>query len=55
MRDAFGDSHKMLGEESVLPGMNASMQALESMLALNDAEYLWIVDPIDGTWVAQHL
>ncbi len=38
--------HQILGEEGVEPGAEASKQALEAM---KDAEYLWIVDPIDGT------
>ncbi|RUS46581.1 inositol monophosphatase [Cohnella sp. AR92] len=39
-------THSFLGEEGVEPGPEASAQALERM---SDAEYLWIVDPIDGT------
>jgi myo-inositol-1(or 4)-monophosphatase len=39
-------SHEVLGEEGVEPGPEASRQALE---AVKDADYLWIVDPIDGT------
>ncbi|UJF32778.1 inositol monophosphatase family protein [Paenibacillus hexagrammi] len=39
-------SHSFLGEEGVEPGPAASAKALE---AASDAEYLWIVDPIDGT------
>ncbi|OXM84965.1 inositol monophosphatase family protein [Paenibacillus rigui] len=38
--------HSILGEEGVEPGPLASQQALEAM---SDAEYLWIVDPLDGT------
>lgn len=38
--------HAFLGEEGVEPGPQASAQALHSV---KDAEYLWIVDPIDGT------
>ncbi|MFH5187155.1 inositol monophosphatase family protein [Paenibacillus sp. TAB 01] len=38
--------HSILGEEGVEPGPLASKQALEAM---GDAEYLWIVDPLDGT------
>lgn len=38
--------HSFLGEEGVQPGPAASAQALEDV---SDAEYLWIVDPIDGT------
>jgi myo-inositol-1(or 4)-monophosphatase len=38
--------HAFLGEEGVEPGSEASAQALKEM---KDSEYLWIVDPIDGT------
>ncbi|MFF2480168.1 inositol monophosphatase family protein [Paenibacillus sp. NPDC058071] len=38
--------HSFLGEEGVEPGPEASAKALESKL---QDEYLWIVDPIDGT------
>ncbi|MFD2615132.1 inositol monophosphatase family protein [Paenibacillus gansuensis] len=38
--------HAFLGEEGVEPGPEASAQALRNV---QDAEYLWIVDPIDGT------
>ena len=43
-----GTGHAFLGEESVAAGAKASAEALEAMAA-SDAEYLWIVDPIDGT------
>ncbi|MFC4598542.1 inositol monophosphatase family protein [Cohnella hongkongensis] len=39
-------NHAFLGEEGVEPGPAASAQALEKV---KDAEYLWIVDPVDGT------
>ncbi|MBJ6362791.1 inositol monophosphatase family protein [Paenibacillus sp. GCM10012307] len=39
-------THSFLGEEGVEAGPEASTKALES---LRDEEYLWIVDPIDGT------
>ncbi len=39
-------SHAFLGEEGVNAGSEASIQALKE---LRDEEYLWIVDPIDGT------
>jgi myo-inositol-1(or 4)-monophosphatase len=39
-------THAFLGEEGVQPGPAASTQAIEEA---RDAEYLWIVDPIDGT------
>lgn len=38
--------HAILGEEGVKPGPEASASALEQV---KDAEYLWIVDPVDGT------
>lgn len=38
--------HSFLGEEGVEPGPEASAKALEEVSA---SEYLWIVDPIDGT------
>jgi myo-inositol-1(or 4)-monophosphatase len=39
-------THSFLGEEGVEPGPEASKRALEKV---SDAEYLWIVDPVDGT------
>lgn len=39
-------SHSILGEEGVEPGPEASKAALAEV---SDAEYLWIVDPLDGT------
>lgn len=39
-------SHKVLGEESVAAGAAASTAAID---ALADSEWLWIVDPLDGT------
>jgi myo-inositol-1(or 4)-monophosphatase len=38
--------HDILGEEGVKPGSEASRRAIHEM---KDSEYLWIVDPIDGT------
>ncbi|AJS61303.1 inositol monophosphatase family protein [Paenibacillus sp. IHBB 10380] len=38
--------HFILGEESVQPGPEASAQALQETL---NEEYVWIVDPVDGT------
>ncbi|WP_148092063.1 inositol monophosphatase family protein, partial [Paenibacillus sp. 598K] len=38
--------HAFLGEEGVQAGAAASRKALEEM---REEEYLWIVDPIDGT------
>jgi len=46
VREAFPD-HSFLGEESVAPGALASADALTA--ALSGTEWLWIVDPIDGT------
>jgi len=39
-------NHAILGEEGVEPGPEASAQALKESL---QEEYLWIVDPLDGT------
>lgn len=39
-------THSFLGEEGVEPGPRASARALND---LGQADYLWIVDPIDGT------
>ncbi|WP_223067006.1 inositol monophosphatase family protein [Paenibacillus caui] len=39
-------NHDFLGEESVEPGAKASAEAVAGYA---DSEYLWIVDPIDGT------
>lgn len=39
-------THSFLGEEGVEAGPEASAQAIAE---LRDEEYLWIVDPIDGT------
>lgn len=39
-------THAILGEEGVAPGAEASRLALESV---GGAEYVWVVDPIDGT------
>ncbi len=38
--------HEILGEEGVAPGAEASAAAVSEA---KDAEYLWIIDPIDGT------
>ncbi|WP_027085869.1 inositol monophosphatase family protein [Cohnella panacarvi] len=38
--------HAFLGEEGVEPGPEASAKAIRDM---GDEEYLWIVDPVDGT------
>ena len=44
-------SHDFLGEEDVPPGKEASAAAIEEKLNKNNDEnnWLWIVDPIDGT------
>ncbi|KAL8000019.1 putative inositol monophosphatase [Plasmopara halstedii] len=39
-------SHEFLGEEDIAPGSEASARALSDM---ESKEWLWIVDPIDGT------
>lgn len=39
-------THELLGEENVAPGSEASAQALRDLVS---KEWLWIVDPIDGT------
>eukprot|EP00929_Paragymnodinium_shiwhaense_P073909 TRINITY_DN37780_c0_g1_i1.p1 TRINITY_DN37780_c0_g1~~TRINITY_DN37780_c0_g1_i1.p1 ORF type:complete len:344 (+),score=64.91 TRINITY_DN37780_c0_g1_i1:28-1032(+) len=49
IRTAFGDSHDILGEEDVPPGPEASKAALEALLSKSGKDWLWIVDPIDGT------
>jgi myo-inositol-1(or 4)-monophosphatase len=38
--------HSFLGEEGVEPGPEAADRAIREM---GDSEYLWIVDPVDGT------
>ena len=38
--------HSILGEEEVLPGADEATAALEEV---RENEYLWIVDPVDGT------
>jgi len=40
--------HDFLGEEDVPPGKEASAAALKAKLE-SSSDYLWIVDPIDGT------
>lgn len=37
------------GEEDVPPGKEASAAAIDAKLANNPSQYLWVVDPIDGT------
>ena len=41
--------HGFLGEASVPAGAKASAEALDAAMSSSDSEYLWIVDPIDGT------
>lgn len=45
IKEAF-PTHEMLGEEDVPPGSVASAAAIAAKAA---AEWLWIVDPLDGT------
>jgi len=45
--DKYPD-HDFLGEEDVPPGKEASAAALDAKLK-TDKDFLWIVDPIDGT------
>jgi len=42
-------SHSILGEEDVAPGAANSAKALSDALDNIDSDYLWIVDPLDGT------
>jgi myo-inositol-1(or 4)-monophosphatase len=42
-------NHDFLGEEDVPPGKEASAAAIEAKLFNSDSDWLWIVDPIDGT------
>lgn len=41
--------HNFLGEEDVPPGKEASAAAIQQKLLDTKDEWLWIVDPIDGT------
>lgn len=41
--------HALLGEENVEPGAEASTVALKKALEEGGSDWLWIVDPIDGT------
>jgi myo-inositol-1(or 4)-monophosphatase len=41
--------HNFLGEEDVPPGKEASAAAIQQKLIDTQDEWLWIVDPIDGT------
>lgn len=45
VQEQFPD-HQILGEEGVAPGSEASAQAVEES---RNADYLWVIDPIDGT------
>ena len=42
-------AHDFLGEEDVPPGAEASSAAIDAKLSSTSSDYLWIVDPIDGT------
>ncbi len=44
--NTYFPNHAILGEESVEPGPEGAKRALEKM---RNEEYLWIIDPIDGT------
>ena len=46
--DAF-PNHAFLGEEDVPPGKDASAAAIDDKLKTSSCDWLWIVDPIDGT------
>ena len=46
--DAF-PNHAFLGEEDVPPGKEASAAAIDDKLKTSGSDWLWIVDPIDGT------
>jgi len=46
IRDAY-PTHALLGEESIPPGVEAAMAALTNLQ--KTAEWVWIIDPIDGT------
>lgn len=41
--------HEFLGEEDVAPGKESSAAALKAKLDSGSSDWLWIVDPIDGT------
>jgi len=41
--------HDFLGEEQTQPGKDASAAAIDDKLEKNNCDWLWIVDPIDGT------
>lgn len=49
VQGAFPTGHAFLGEEDVAPGIEAAKAALEEKLADSNNDWLWIVDPIDGT------
>jgi len=48
VRETF-PTHGFLGEESVPAGAEASAEALDAILRDQPSDWLWIVDPIDGT------
>lgn len=43
-----------IGEEDVPPGKEASAAAIDAKLQNNPSNYLWIVNPIDGTFNFVH-
>jgi myo-inositol-1(or 4)-monophosphatase len=45
--------HDFLGEEDVPPGKEASAAAIDAKLKNSKSDWLWIVDPIDGTTVSR--
>lgn len=50
--EAFPKNHLFLGEEDIPPGKEASAIAIDEKLkniSNDDCNWLWIVDPIDGT------
>ncbi|EJK72998.1 hypothetical protein THAOC_05408, partial [Thalassiosira oceanica] len=52
IREAVAKSfpdHDFLGEEDVPAGAEASQAAIQSKLDNAKSDYLWVVDPIDGT------
>ena len=42
-------NHDFLGEEDVPPGKEASAAAIDAKLSNSESDWLWVVDPIDGT------
>lgn len=48
VRAAF-PAHAFLGEESVAAGAKASSEAIAAAMGASSSDFLWVVDPIDGT------